>query len=329
MDITEWNDDVYFPVGERRTVLRQKNHNGTAQKLTSLHRTRQRHFYAACMRQLKADHEEGKSKSLPEEEAVPNWVAFIDVDEFLFPNWNWEHQFLLFPTTDNHGISQSTTIASILYRLAKFDGFQGPCIVSPRLLIGTNENNRSLTQMNLSGEQVIQLDSAWKGVFPSNQTNPSLSTWDWNWHEELIPGSAGKAILDISRVPRKAMAYKKANAHRPNRELCGFDQMWIGKIKSPLIVHHYIGSLEQFTFRSDVRQGKRTTEEYLTYHNISSGTVHPWETRRWLIDFVSSLGVTTAASLLEGAGLIEKDAPPADDPDKLLLKLHQKMTQGR
>jgi len=339
MNITQWKDNDFFFPSYRTAVLRStnnnNNNNNTFQKLTNLHRSRQRHFYVACMRHLKEkeEHQDKASRYAPPNVVEPNWVAFIDVDEFLFPNWNWEYHFLLRPTKGYSAGQQtdSMTIASILHRLAKFDGFQGPCIVSPRLLIGTNENNRSITQhMHLPKEQVTQLDLAWHSVFlPSRQKNKnqsSLLTWDWNWHETLYNHSrnkAGKAILDLSRVPTQRMVYGQADVHRPNDELCSENQVWTMNIHSPLILHHYIGSLEQFTFRSDVRHGKRTYEEYLSYQTVHAGVVNVWETRRWLIDFISTVGVTTAAYLLDGAGLIETDAPPVEDPNEFLQRLDE------
>jgi len=99
--------------------------------------------------------------------------------------------------------------------------------------------------------------------------------------------------------------------HRPVEDLCAEDRMWTLNIESPIILHHYIGTLEQFTFRSDSRNGRRTADEYLGYQNVSFATVIPWECRRWLVDFVSEMGAADACRLLEGAGRIEQDAPPA------------------
>ena len=305
MNISEWKDDDYFPLWFRRNVIRSKNRRSISDKLMELHRTRQRHFYVGCMRQLKREHDVLWNVANKE----PNWAAFIDVDEFLFLNRNWEYHSL-FPQKRDEG-GPTDTILSVLHRLANFEAFQGACIGLPRLLIGTKGMTGS--GLRIPHKQAALLEAAWGAAFPSVE-NQSLLTWDWNWHENLYSPSsnkAGKALLDLSRVPMKMMAYAKADVHRPNEDLCAEDRMWTQNIESPIILHHYIGTLEQFTFRSDSRKGRRTPDEYLGYQNVSSATVIPWECRRWLVDFVSDMGAADAGRLLEGAGRIEQDAPPA------------------
>jgi hypothetical protein len=305
MNISEWKDDDYFPLWFRTSVIRSKNRKSISDKLMQLHRTRQRHFYVGCMRQLKREHDEQSNISNKE----PHWAAFIDVDEFLFLNRNWEYHSLLPPNRDGSG--PTDTIVSILHRLANFAGFRGACIGLPRLLIGAKESAGSIS--NIPHKQATLLEAAWGAVFPSVD-NQSLLTWEWNWHENLYSPSvnkAGKALLDLSRVPAKMVAYAKADVHRPIEGLCTEDSMWTPNVESPIVLHHYIGTFDQFTYRSDSRKGRRTADEYLGYQNVSFATVLPWECRRWLVDFVSAMGAGDAARLLEGAGHIDQDAPPA------------------
>jgi hypothetical protein len=169
------------------------------------------------------------------------------------------------------------------------------------------------------------LDDAWRTAFPSAMSQ-SLLTWEWQWHEKLYSTSgnkAGKALLDLSRVPTKVMQYTNANVHRPNVAVCSEDLMWTRNVESPTVLHHYIGTLEQFTFRSDPRQGRRTVETYMHYQDVNASTVRPWESRRWLVDFVEALGAAEAAHLLKGAGRVERDAPPALAEDEFFQKLQE------
>jgi hypothetical protein len=317
MNITEWKDDDYFPLWSRTAVIQSKRQESISDKLVELHRTRQRHFYVKCMRQLKREHD-GLSHA---GNLKPSWAAFIDVDEFLFPNWNWEYQFLL--ASRNNEVGRRDTIVAVLHQLANFQGFRGPCIGVPRLLIGAKVGDNGKSGLRLSNEEARQLDMALAAVFPSTE-NRSLLTWDWNWHQKLHSPSAnkaGKALLDLSHVSTKMMDYSKTDVHRPNKELCTEDGMWKRNVESPLVLHHYIGTFEQFTFRSDPRQGRRTADEYSGYQDVSFGMVGPWESRRWLVDFVAAVGATDAAHLLEGAGQVERDATPALAEDEFFQRL--------
>ena len=67
-----------------------------------------------------------------------------------------------------------------------------------------------------------------------------------------------------------------------------------------LRVHHYIGSFEQYSSRSDVR---RTKEKFDDFGNVSNGT--DYQMQKWLKNFVDIVGVKKSIDLLKDAGIID------------------------
>ena len=61
---------------------------------------------------------------------------------------------------------------------------------------------------------------------------------------------AGKTIVDVSRISEKHM--KKGSPHQPVTKCTR--EVFIKPNKSPLVVRHYLGTLEQYSFRKDARQ---------------------------------------------------------------------------
>jgi hypothetical protein len=79
--------------------------------------------------------------------------------------------------------------------------------------------------------------------------------------------------------------------------------MWIKNQESPLIVHHYIGSYEQWMFRNDPR-GIRTQAKYQHYQNDFNASLDDgMET--WLEGFVKMVGHEMAKTLLQGLGQVQ------------------------
>jgi hypothetical protein len=317
MNITEWSDDDYFPLSYRRSILKSRKYPNTT-KLVLMHRTRQRFFYLNCMRQLRREHEADVNSSLPVRSSRRNWAVFIDVDEFLFPNRNWKFQFLL-PSRQTGGV----TIAQLLYRLQNSRNFQGPCIGLPRLLFGTkrddddNDPHRLALDTSVNASLVTVRDAI-------SSITPKLLTWTWKWHETLQNNDrnkAGKAIIDLSRVPSNVIGLGQVDVHRPSMNCCTIEHVWTSNTDSPIVLHHYVGTLEQFTFRSDPREGKRTFSNYLEYQNVNFSTIHPTDSHQWLVDFVKTVGVEKAKVLLEGVGQVDKSAPPVLSLEESFQKL--------
>jgi hypothetical protein len=136
-----------------------------------------------------------------------------------------------------------------------------------------------------------------------------LLTLRWTWHGNLHDtkiNKAGKALVDVSRIPMTSFDLDHSDPHRPVRDYCSESGLWIENVDSPLVVHHYVGTYEQWAFRLDPR-GVRTRDRFDTYArlNVSQDTT----ISHWLGDFVADVGIERARRLLSGAGRVEALSP--------------------
>lgn len=318
MNITEWRDEDFFPLSYRRSILKSSRYPNVTDKLVLMHRYRQRFFYLRCMQKLQREHNLQVNSSIPAGQfSRRNWVAFIDVDEFLFPNRNWKRRYL-FPSEHSGGVNT----AQLLYRLQNTRNFQGPCIGIPRLLFGTKmddyDDPRRLELDKSVYSMLVKEDSAISHILRN------MVTWTWKWHgtlENTDMNKAGKALIDLSRVSPTDIQLEQVDVHRPIMSHCTNDQMWTSNMESPLVLHHYVGTMEQFTFRNDPREGRRTISAYLEYQAVNFSTIYPRDRYQWLLDFVETMGGEKAKMLLEGAGQVDKNAPLALPVETLFQNL--------
>jgi hypothetical protein len=70
------------------------------------------------------------------------------------------------------------------------------------------------------------------------------------------------------------------------------------------VVHHYLGTWEQYSFRENVRkiikEGNRSRKSFNRYKNVDAGdddSIGPW-----LDGFVEDKGLDVASKLLKGVG---------------------------
>ncbi|KAG7357844.1 hypothetical protein IV203_014431 [Nitzschia inconspicua] len=316
--ISEWTDHDYFPVSYRRAILNKnyhKNQSSTFDPWTTLHRFRQRFFFFKCLRQLKR---EGRT-----------WVALIDSDEFLqSPNPRWRYLPNIMATTttkttttktmmaqDNHDVTKkdnhsmilvwsSWTVMDFLHRLHNHPPTTQPCISVPRLLFGTKplDTTTTTTTTVLQQQQHRLVDKTLDSISMSRK---DFVTLQWQWHgriDDTTLNRAGKAIVDVSQIPFSVMDLNRTDIHRPVMDYCSAESVWNTNTESFLILHHYIGSWEQWSFRSDPRQ-TRTKERYDKYKTLD--VEHDDSITSWLDEFVQQVGIETAKVLLEGTGRVQ------------------------
>jgi hypothetical protein len=215
----------------------------------------------------------------------------------------------------------SENISTLFHRLRKYKPISSsPCIPVPRILFGGKEEGEESNRLSLYP------------IISSIQKNTSdFMSLRWRWHagpdHEL--NKAGKGIIDISRVPRDLLEeLNNINVHRPIKPLCAESAMWHKVSDSPIVLHHYVGTADQWLYRDDVR-GTRTENAYqvlLEVNNTQDITTH-----RWLDDFVENVGVEQATILLKGVGKVgdassrnTKSLGPEERLEKLLTLLYKK-----
>lgn len=240
MQIDEWTDTDFIPTSTKA------NQTGI-----DVHRYRQKKFYKHCLHSLK---KQGKT-----------WVLLIDVDEYLSYNTYTRN----FSTTDI--MHQPGNVLSFLQReMSKNENetllhTQDACIMMPRLRYGSVESELENVDRNVPPEFNA---SSFQTLRYRKYGNPNI-------RKQKVYG-AGKTIIDISRVSAKHIS--PSNPHRPVNTCTRAVFM---KVKqSSLVVRHYLGSLEQFFFRSDGRQEDGTIETGMKSQSVSM--IIDWSLNRFV-----------------------------------------------
>ena len=273
INITQWKDEDFWPEEDRKNwQLDLQSGIRNARRQTDLHVHRQTIFCQQCMRQLKTENW--------------TWTAFVDVDEYILPNRNVKEAYRI------PGQDSTATIFQLL-ETAKTSNISNmlssPCIHAKRILFGSKESEPHQVE-----------HSAPQGFNVSN-----LLTFRWRWHESYSDTFLGKCILDLSRVNASVhLDIREINIHRIVRSLCPKATMYISYEDSSLLVHHYVGSWEQWSFRSDPRSGLGWTRTREVFEKRKVNFGQDESAREWLKSFVDKEGRELASLLLEGAGLL-------------------------
>lgn len=289
IEVTEWQDRDIFNL-MYRSAIQGQIYNSTADMLTQMHRFRQRFFYFKCMRQMKR---EGRS-----------YVLLIDSDEFLNgPNPNWRYASLFkqrlargrLPGSVGEGRAR-WTILDLLHMLRGHRPSSSPCVSLPRLMFGTKEEISPQTSPHNYNATLLE------GL----SINASeLLTLRWIWHgplHDIQVNKAGKALVDVAKIPFTSFEIEQSDPHRPVRDYCSQDGVWIKNVNSPLVVHHYVGTFQQWSFRLDPR-GVRSVENFEAYSTLNVSQDN--SISDWVEAFVAEMGMVRARALLTGAGRIE------------------------
>ena len=278
MTIVEWSDEDFLPVDWVHHD-RELNEEDSRQKF-NLHRERQRNFYPTCLRALRNVHRE--------------WTTCIDSDEFLHMNPNYrlvkENSQYRHPPTIRDAIDKS-------YQDVELGTTS--CITVPRLRFGNYEN---VSDESASITSTISNESETSELL---QTIPKQQFLTLRWkyrspfqskHNNGMP----KSMVDVSQIANYSR--QETDAHRPVRSECPRRNLYMPNLVSPLVVNHYVGTYEQYTFRDDARAGmkQRDDERFAWYGTIQDGvdaSIAPWLGR-----FVQEVGLQEARRLLEGVG---------------------------
>lgn len=119
----------------------------------------------------------------------------------------------------------------------------------------------------------------------------------------------GKTLVNLEHVPFHWINRDDIDSiHSPFEELCG--KSYQNKERFPFMVHHYIGSWEQYNERGDFRRSREIFESKAFHaHN------NTYHLQSWLKLLVGKVGLVNCTRLLEGAGTVQKidiDAVPLE-----------------
>jgi len=276
MDIVLWND-IDFGHWIDETI--DEMH---------MHRARQKHMFKDCQKYHK--------------ERNRTWVVFIDPDEYITynpitaddpevvkmedaPKFFLDPEYVSAAKNIRRNLTQEKTVFDFLKdEKNKEPWMSEPCYLMPRLFFSVVESSPN----QLAEANVAQ----W---FNTSRFN-TLHYFHHAERGKFDYNHFGKVILDLSRIKDKQIEVK--NIHVPNRS-CPRPPLkpYAAGI---LRVHHYIGSFEQYSSRSDVRRSK---EKFDDFGNVSNGT--DYQMQKWLKNFVDIVGVKKSIDLLKDAGIID------------------------
>jgi hypothetical protein len=287
LEVDEWTDQTYMPEfflqGDYKQVpemtkktdvaaklqngenVTQENLENAFQKINQ-HRYRQVTFLKQCMIHVKKRN--------------CTWMAHVDTDEFIVIN----------PTVRKEGMVRNltlgqNTIFSFLKERAKSNSkvLNWPCISMPRLLFGAHKDEVSGT-----------------GTFAANRTQFETLRWKYHAVNASEHNKLPKAIIDLNGVPSSDLqSWNVFSIHRPSTKLCRGRKEMKDVTKSwklPLVVNHYIGSLDRYLARKDAR---RSPEIYWEKANVTDSKDDDW-INGWLDSFVSTHGQPKASTVLGG-----------------------------
>jgi Glycosyl transferase family 2 len=257
MDITVWWNDTDFVTNatefeeaELRVQFRFRKINPPPDVIR--HRARQRLFYYHCMQEHKR--------------ANIKWTLLTDTDEFLAVNYatvralrNNDNE-----TTGAQPISEPGSVLKLLYDELQYypenNLTSSPCIQIPRVRFGAVETNSTFIQASIPDDLLPNFNAS------------HLATLRWRKH--TAPANyklnrVSKAIVDLSRVDWRNLEpdYNSDGIHRPVNEHCDYGKLYIRSDQQLVLIHHYLGTWEQFSFRNDPRTEKERSQ------SVSNGCV--------------------------------------------------------
>ncbi|CAB9522474.1 expressed unknown protein [Seminavis robusta] len=285
--IQVWKDDDF--VTRIPKFMRKLYHNNTQ---VLFHRHRQNSFYIKCMQELKR---KGK---------VP-WVQLTDTDEFTALNYA---SGPLYNLTKYHPIQTPGSILSFLlhHQYVTNGTASSKCIYMPRYIFGTHDTPR-------------------KGLVNRNvpKNNPILRGHDFVTQRFMFrqPTSMnnGKNLVHLEAIPMHILQQAqlgRMNVHRVSNT-CPTQESFQGvnHVKRTMIkIHHYLGTQEQYLFRSDPRTKNNTMSQEKVafnprglerYQRLDREAVYSDSgARGWISGFIQDVGLPTAEYLLKGVGQV-------------------------
>jgi hypothetical protein len=277
IDITFWWDERnYTTARDFQATLREvKRYFGpslSSSPLVAQHKARQRIFYQKCLRTLK---QEDRS-----------WTLLTDTDEFLTIHYDLTRHYHLTTLKPNEpgSVAQfiqthsnpSSTMTVATDGKAWKNLQSSPCLQIPRIRFGARES-----------------EDFPHSFVPSGWNATDFLTLRWRYH--ATPSNhpinkISKALLDLSRVSSTELEQEQLTSiHLPSRTFCSQPNLHTSKNDSFLVIHHYLGSLEQYQYRENDARATTATRSLAQFDKQSkaaSVVADDDEIRPWFQGFV-------------------------------------------
>jgi len=303
MKIETWRDERFLPSWVLNKWRNQTQGYVYADDLW-LHLVRQMFFYASCLRFFHESQANDTSLEI-------GWVMLTDSDEFVRVNPYLESSSLIDTKAPGHVLRYMKE----LEQQQQGHPADRPCMRIPRLqIVSTEDLEQQQQQPSLR--------------FSDNNTyNTShFLTYRWlyhNGHEMSSP----KNVVNVRDLTSEQIPNKVASVHCVLPDLCPPMDLTNTSITDPLreeeswlVIYHYLGTYEQFTYRDDPRDTKQNRrEQWKTRGRKSNNTLFRTgddALKLWLPGFVDSVGIDEAARLLENVGMLE-EKPALEEVENL------------
>jgi len=180
-----------------------------------------------------------------------------------------------------------------------------PCIQIPRRRFGTVESSSNSSDSKSNNNNNNDDTPAVSSFI--NAYSQQLLTTRWRYHasdQNYYQNRISKCIVDVSQLSQNDDILPVDSIHRPLKQYCGRRKLHIQAPQQLLLIHHYLGTWEQYNFRQrDARLGnERSRNLYDPTARLAQGKsdmVVPW----WR-GFVETVGAARAEYLLRGSGVV-------------------------
>jgi hypothetical protein len=289
------DDDDDGPDNSSKSVKDNSKRKESHANRLGLHRDRQKMFNVECLRSLKRQGQ--------------GWVLLSDTDEFVTIN-----PILRKPKHKHydHDLPPITEPGSVMKFLQKLVvptphlGVTSPCVPIFRKqfnsLESPNARNQEHVPSGFDGSSFLTL--RWRRCGPKNRRFETILGRRCQLHRVAGPV---KVVIDLARLRLQDLYhYKvKGNPHRPLESICSEENAWAEEGEVGLIIHHYLGTSDQWSYRvTDSRGLGYRMARYVDMNN-EIGTKENDDLRSWLEGFVHSVGEDEALRLLFGVGELE------------------------
>jgi hypothetical protein len=238
--------------------------NGTRKQKIDVHRGRQKFFYGKCIKYL-----QGRNRT---------WTAFHDIDEYITVD-----ERVVFDAKERS--SKPGSVLQMLQEVKSMkpvpDGWTESCVPVPRCRFSAVESQPE--EVSLEVPPLIDAKQ--------------LETLRWRYRSLKGRDGQPKSIVDISEVTLHRNT--KFGPHAVILGICPphlFD-------RSFLVINHYLGDWDMYSFRDDCRIGSMKNREAWEFRSSESEGGTTDQIRPWIGGFVAAMGEERALQLLKDVGL--------------------------
>ena len=289
ISIQEWNESNYLPPDFDRQVEENSSYGDETKKVLSNHRVRQAQFNLECLREFKRQNR--------------GWTLILDTDEYLNPKPMGKDS-----ETDTNQKQPTPNVPEILGSFhipLGFESVYSPCIPMNREQYSARESpNTDVQNMVAPGFDGRDFQTLrWRKHGFETQWQ-KLSIGD-DQECGIVRHIPNKVIIDLSRITEEEISKEQhsGNPHKP-LSMCP-ENVYSHKLQTPFVVHHYMGTPEQWFYRSNDKRGIGYRRARYEDMNERFGIRESDTIRPWLQNFVDAVGSAEASRLLEGVGKLE------------------------